>query len=116
MALAPITRRRSGTRVKVVRPLRWLHSLVTERIAMTGRTTVIGKQTAVANEVYVSPSGDENAMTAADARSASSPVLAISQSPDLVSNILRSSVETTRLRGTPARVARGTDASTCVLM
>ncbi len=34
-----------------MRPLRWLHSLVTDKIAMTGLTTVIGKQTAVANEV-----------------------------------------------------------------
>ena len=40
--LAPITRPRCGTRVNVVRPLRWVHSLVTDRIAMTGSSTVIG--------------------------------------------------------------------------
>lgn len=45
-ALAPITRPRLGTRVKVVRPLRWLHSLVTARIAIMGRISVIGKPTA----------------------------------------------------------------------
>ena len=40
--LARITRPRCGTRVNVVRPLRWLYSLVTDRIAMTGSSTVIG--------------------------------------------------------------------------
>jgi hypothetical protein len=50
IALAAMTRSRWGTRVNVVRPLRWLHSLVTDKIAITGSTTVIGKQTAVANE------------------------------------------------------------------
>ena len=49
IAFAAMTRPRCGTRVKVVSPLRWLHSLVTDRIAMIGRTTVIGKPTAVAN-------------------------------------------------------------------
>ena len=43
MALARMTRPRCGTRVKVVRPLRWLHSAVTDRTAMTGRMTAIGK-------------------------------------------------------------------------
>ena len=47
-ALAAITRPRCGTRVKVVSPLRWLHSLVTERIAIIGRITVIGKPIAAA--------------------------------------------------------------------
>ena len=45
-SLAVMTRPRCGTRVKVVRPLRWLHSLVTERIAMIGRMTTIGNPTA----------------------------------------------------------------------
>ena len=36
-------------RVKVVSPLRWLHSLVTDKIAMIGRTTVSGKLIAVVN-------------------------------------------------------------------
>ena len=49
IALAAMTRPRCGTRVNVVSPLRWLHSLVTDRIAMIGRTTVIGKPIAVAN-------------------------------------------------------------------
>ncbi len=48
IALAPITRPRLGTRVKVVSPLRWLHSLVTPRIAIIGRITDIGKPIAVA--------------------------------------------------------------------
>ena len=48
MALAPITRPRCGTSVNVVRPLRWLHSLVTERIAIIGRMTDIGMPIAAA--------------------------------------------------------------------
>ena len=48
IALAPITRPRLGTSVKVVSPLRWLHSLVTARIAITGRITDIGRPIAVA--------------------------------------------------------------------
>ncbi len=51
IALAAMTRPRCGTRVNVVSPLRWLHSAVTDKIAMIGRTTVIGKPTAVANAV-----------------------------------------------------------------
>ena len=47
-ALAPITRPRCGTRVNVVSPLRWLHSLVTDRIATIGRMTAIGKPIAAA--------------------------------------------------------------------
>jgi len=49
IALAVMTRPRCGTRVKVVRPLRWLHSPVTDRIAMIGRMTVIGMPIAAAN-------------------------------------------------------------------
>ena len=45
---APSTRPRCGTRVKVVRPLRWLHSLVTARIPIIGRMTVIGAPMAAA--------------------------------------------------------------------
>jgi hypothetical protein len=37
-----ITRPRCGIRVKVVSPLRWLYSLVTDRIAITGSSSVIG--------------------------------------------------------------------------
>ena len=43
-----MTRPRCGTRVNVVSPLRWLHSLVTDRIAMIGRITAIGKPIAAA--------------------------------------------------------------------
>ena len=48
-AFAPITRPRCGSRVNVVSPLRWLHSLVTDRIATIGRITDIGKPIAAAN-------------------------------------------------------------------
>ena len=41
-ALAASTRLRFGTSVNVVRPLRWLHSEVTERIAMIGSRKTIG--------------------------------------------------------------------------
>ena len=41
--LAPITRPRLGTSVNVVSPLRWLHSLVTARIAIIGRITDKGR-------------------------------------------------------------------------
>ena len=48
IALAPITRPRLGTSVKVVSPLRWLHSLVTASIATIGRITDIGNPLALA--------------------------------------------------------------------
>ena len=48
IALAPITRPRLGTRVNVVSPLRWLHSLVTARIAIIGKITDIGRPIALA--------------------------------------------------------------------
>ena len=41
-ALAAITRPRCGTSVNVVSPLRWLHSLVTDRTATIGSRIVIG--------------------------------------------------------------------------
>ena len=41
-SLASTTRLRLGTMVNVVRPVRWLHSLVIERAAMIGSTIVIG--------------------------------------------------------------------------
>src|SRR5215212_5999288 len=47
IALAPITRPRLGTRVNVVSPLRWLHSLVTARIAIIGKITDIGNPLAL---------------------------------------------------------------------
>ena len=48
IALAPITRPRLGTSVNVVSPLRWLHSLVTARIAIIGKITDIGNPIALA--------------------------------------------------------------------
>ena len=46
--LAAITRFRCGTSVNVVRPVRWLHSPVIDKIAMIGSTTVIGNPIALA--------------------------------------------------------------------
>ena len=48
MALAVMIRLRCGTRVKVVSPVRWLHSLVTARIAISGRMMTTGNRMAVA--------------------------------------------------------------------
>ena len=48
MALAAMIRLRCGTRVNVVSPVRWPHSLVTERIAISGRMTTTGNRMAVA--------------------------------------------------------------------
>ena len=49
ITLAAITRPRHGTSVYVVRPVRWLYSLVTDRIAMIGSTTDSGMPIAVEN-------------------------------------------------------------------
>ena len=49
IALALMTRPRWGTKVKVVRPLRWVHSLVTDKTAIIGKMTAIGKPIAAAN-------------------------------------------------------------------
>ena len=48
MALAVMIRLRCGISVNVVSPVRWLHSLVTARIAISGRMTTTGKRMAVA--------------------------------------------------------------------
>ena len=45
--MASITRPRLGTSVNVVSPLRWLHSLVTARIAIIGRISDIGNPLAL---------------------------------------------------------------------
>ena len=45
--MAPITPPRLGTSVNVVSPLRWLHSLVTARIAIIGKITDIGNPLAL---------------------------------------------------------------------
>ncbi len=49
MPFASRMRLRCGTSVKVVRPLRWLHSAVTDRTAMMGRMTDIGMPMASVN-------------------------------------------------------------------
>ena len=48
IALAVMIRLRCGIRVNVVSPVRWLHSLVTARIAISGRMITTGKRMAVA--------------------------------------------------------------------
>ena len=48
-ALASMTRPRCGTRVKVVSPLRWLHSAVTDRTVMMARMIDIGMPIARVN-------------------------------------------------------------------
>jgi hypothetical protein len=48
IALAVMIRPRCGISVNVVRPVRWLHSLVTARIATSGRIITTGKRMAVA--------------------------------------------------------------------
>jgi hypothetical protein len=48
MALAVMMRPRCGTRVNVVSPVRWLHSLVTARMAISGRMMTTGNRMAVA--------------------------------------------------------------------
>lgn len=49
MALRSMMRPRCGTMVKVVSPLRWLHSAVTASAAMIGRMTDIGNAMVVVN-------------------------------------------------------------------
>ena len=49
VALAQITDARCGTSVKVVSPLRWLHSPVTDKIATTGSRMFSGTPNAVPN-------------------------------------------------------------------
>ncbi len=94
-----MTRPRWGTSVNVVRPLRWLHSLVTDRVAMIGRMTAIGMPKAAPNVPYAIWSFGAKRITAVVASSAAMPMLAISQKPERVSNILRSSVVSSRWVG-----------------
>ncbi len=98
-ALAKITRLRWGTNVKVVRSLRWLHSLVTDRIAIIGKMIVIGTPMAAANESKVISLSGAQMMTAPVAITAVMAMLAISQKPERVSNILRSSMLIRRVIG-----------------
>ena len=105
-ALASTMRSRWGTSVNVVSPLRWVHSAVTERTAMTGRTIEIGMPMASVNVWYVSSSAGENAMTAPMVSRARPAMLARSQSPEVVSNDLRSSTITSRRKGMRRRCVR----------
>ena len=93
--------------MNVESPVRWLHSPVTDSTAIIGRITAIGKPKAAANELKVTSLSGANTMTAPVARSAAIPMLAISQKPERVSNILRSSTETTRRSGMGRGVGRG---------
>ncbi len=95
IALARMTRPRLGTSVNVVRPVRWLHSLVIERIAIIGSTTAIGKPMAAAKLPYVRASSGANRIVATVAITDRMPMLDISQKPERVSNILRSSTAVT---------------------
>ncbi len=94
--------------MNVVSPLRWLHSLVTDKIATIGSSTVIGTPIAAPKESYVIELSEANRITAPVARVAAIAMLAISQKPDRVSNILRSSTPTIRPIGMPSmRFGRG---------
>ncbi len=90
----------------MVRPLRWVHSLVTERIATIGRITAIGNPIAAEKASWVSSSFGANRIVAVVASTAAMPMLAISQKPDRVSNILRSSTPTSRVIGIGSAWAR----------
>ncbi len=103
---APSTRPRWGTRVNVVRPLRWLHSLVTARMAIIGRITVIGAPMAAAKLSNVSWSSGAKTMMAAVASTLVMTMLAMSQNPERVSNIFRSSTPMRRLSGIRADAVR----------
>ena len=83
----------------MVSPLRWLHSLVTSRIATIGRITDIGNPIAAAKLSKVRSLAGAQMMTAPVARTAVIAMLAISQNPERVSNILRNSTLTIRLSG-----------------
>ena len=85
--------------MKVVSPLRWLHSLVTDRTATIGRMMAIGNPIAVANVEYVSSESGAHSSTAPVASRAAMPMLAISQKPARVSKHLRSSTEKSRVNG-----------------
>ncbi len=81
MPLARMTRPRCGTRVKVVRPVRWLHSLVTDRIAIIGRMMAIGKPVARVKVLKVRSSAAAKRITPIVASSDAMPMLASSQKP-----------------------------------
>ena len=82
-----------------MRPVRWLYSLVIERIAIIGSTMERGTPMALAKVSWVIASSGAHRITAAVARTATMPTLAISQKPARVSNILRSSTLACRVIG-----------------
>ena len=71
---------------------------------MIGSRIAIGTPTAVPKEPYVMLASGANTITAMVASVARMPMLAISQNPERVSNILRSSTLRIRLSGTPGPV------------
>ena len=109
--LAVITRPRQGTSVYVVRPVRWLYSLVTDSRPMIGRITDRGKPIALEKVSWSIAESGAHRITAAVARTATMPTLAISQKPARVSNILRSSTPTRRVMGM-GRTTRGAAVAT----
>jgi hypothetical protein len=81
---------------------------VTERIAIIGRMTDMGKPTAKVKVLYVNWSLGAKAMTAPVATSDAMPMLASNQKPALVFSDLRSSTTTMRDSGIGAgAVVRG---------
>ena len=72
---------------------------------MIGSTIVIGKPIAAANVLWVSWSSGAKRIVPTVARTPTITRLAISQNPERVSNILRSSTRTTRPRGIAGTVA-----------
>ncbi len=92
--------------MKVVSEVRWLHSLVTASTPMTGSTIDIGLPTAAANESKVRESRSPSSTVSVVAITEAITMLAISQKPERVSNILRSSTPTTRRNGVGAGAGR----------
>jgi hypothetical protein len=109
--LARMTRPRCGIWGNVVSPVRWLHSPVTDRMAIIGRRMAIGKPVARVKVLKVRSSAEAKRITPIVARRDAMPMLASSQKPVLVSNDLRSSTETIRESGigfrAAARITRG---------
>ena len=104
-SLAQAMRMRRGSRPKVTRPVRWLHSDVTARMPTTGRMSAIGIVVAWRYSPKACwPPSLKNMIVRAMAMIAPMPIS--SQRPARVSSILRSSTWTRRAKGTPV-VGRG---------
>src|SRR3954454_20518861 len=113
IALAPITRPQLGTSVKVVSPLRWLHSPVTARIAMIGKITDIGNPLALTKFWYVTSLWRPRTRSDPAEMGDRTPMLMSIQNPERVLNILRSSTLTRRVVGM-GRPVRRTGAASMV--